>query len=79
VRLQPRASKNEITGWKDESDSGDRVLHVRVMAPPVDGKANKALTALLAEEFKVPKSKIRIVRGESSRDKLVEIPGLSGS
>ena len=40
----------------------------------MDGKANKALIALLAKEFKVPKSKIRILQGETSRDKLVELP-----
>jgi uncharacterized protein (TIGR00251 family) len=46
-----------------------------VTAPPVDGKANKALIALLAKEFKAPKSKIKIVQGETSRDKLIELPG----
>ena len=73
VRLQPKASRNEITGWKQDAD-GDPVLQVRVTAPPVDGKANTALIKLLAKEFKVPKSKVEIVRGETSRDKLVELP-----
>ena len=72
VRLQPRASKNEIKGWKEDPATGDRVLTCRVTAPPVDGKANKALIALLAKEFNTPKSKIRIVQGEASRDKVVE-------
>jgi len=75
VRLQPRASKNEIKGWQEDPESGEEVLQVRVTAPPVDGKANKALTALLAKEFKVPKSKIRILQGESSRDKVIELAG----
>lgn len=44
-------------------------------APPVDGKANKALIKLLADEFRIPKSGIRIVQGETSRDKLVELSG----
>lgn len=75
VRLQPKASKNEITGWKEDPATGDQVLQVRVTAPPVDGKANKALIQLLAKEFKTPKSKIHIVQGETSRDKVIELPG----
>jgi len=43
VRLQPNASKSELTGWKEDPESGERVLLARVTAPPVDGKANKAL------------------------------------
>jgi len=73
VRLQPRASKNELKGWKEDPTTGEKVLQARVTAPPVDGKANKALIALLAREFKTPKSKIQIVQGKSSRDKLVEL------
>ena len=75
VRLQPKASSSAINGWKEDPATGDKVLQARVTAPPVDGKANKALIQLLAKEFKVPKSKIRIVQGETSRDKLVELPG----
>ncbi len=75
VRLQPRASKNESTGYREDPATGDPVLQVRVTAPPVDGKANKALIALLAREFKAPKSKISIIQGEGSRDKLIELPG----
>jgi len=75
VRLQPKASRNELKGWKEDPESGERILQARVTAPPVDGKANKALIALLAKEFKTPKSKIRIVQGETSRDKLVELAG----
>lgn len=74
VRLQPKASRNEITGYKEDPSTGEKVLQARVTAPPIDGKANKALIQLLAKEFKTPKSKIRILQGETSRDKLVEIP-----
>ena len=74
VRLQPRASRNEVAGYKGDPNTGEQVLQVRVTAPPVDGKANKALIALLAREFKTPKSKIAIVQGETSRDKLIELP-----
>lgn len=75
VRLQPKASRSGITGYKVDPASGDQVLQVRVTAPPVDGKANKALIQLLAKEFKTPRSKIKIVQGETSRDKVVELPG----
>ncbi len=74
VRLQPKASKTEIAGYREDPATGDQVLQVRVTAPPVDGKANKALIVVLAKEFRVPKSKIRIVQGEASRDKVVELP-----
>lgn len=73
VRLQPRASRNEVKGVAAGPD-GEDVLVCRVTAPPVDGKANAALIRLLAAEFGVPKSRVRIVRGETSRDKLVELP-----
>lgn len=75
VRLQPKARSNEVSGWKEDPATGEQVLQVRVTAPPVDGKANKALIQLLARELAVPKSKIRILQGETSRDKLVELPG----
>lgn len=75
VRLQPKASRNEIKGYKEDPETGDQVLQVRVTAPPVDGKANAALIKLLSKEFKTPKSKIRIIQGETSRDKLVELSG----
>ncbi|MCO5315290.1 MAG: DUF167 domain-containing protein [Solirubrobacterales bacterium] len=73
VRLQPRAASNELAGWREDPETGERVLIARVTAPPVDGKANAALVKLLAKEYSLPKSKIRILRGESSRDKLIEL------
>jgi uncharacterized protein len=56
----------------------DGVLRVRVAAPPVDGAANRALTALLADELGVPGGAVRIVSGETARTKVVEIDGLDG-
>jgi uncharacterized protein (TIGR00251 family) len=53
------------------------VLRVRVTAPPADGKANAALTKLLAEFLEVPRGEIKIVRGTTSRNKLVEVESLS--
>ena len=70
MRLQPRASSSRITGEKDD------VIQVRVTAPPVDGEANAALEKLVAKKLGIAKSKVKVVKGETSREKLLEIDGL---
>ena len=70
MRLQPRASSSRITGEKDG------VIQVRVTAPPVDGEANAALEKLVAKKLGIAKSKVKVVKGETSREKLLEIDGL---
>jgi uncharacterized protein len=70
VRLRPRGHRDELIGMEDG------VLHARVSAPPVDGKANDALRKLLAKRLGVAPSRVGIVRGERSRDKLVEVEGV---
>jgi hypothetical protein len=67
VRLQPRASKNEIAGLQGVS------LKVRVTAPPVDGLANEALIEFLSEALNISRRNVCIVSGHSSRTKVVEI------
>jgi uncharacterized protein (TIGR00251 family) len=67
VRLQPRASKNEIVGLQGVS------LKVRVTAPPVDGLANEALIEFLSTALKISRRNVCIVSGHSSRTKVVEI------
>jgi len=67
LHLQPKASKDAVSGLH-----GQR-LKIRITAPPVDGKANTHLRAWLAKQFGVPKSRVRILRGELGRDKLVSI------
>jgi uncharacterized protein (TIGR00251 family) len=67
VRVQPRAARSEIAGLH-----GDR-LRVRLQAPPVDGRANEALTRLLASVFDVARSRIVIEHGLGGRDKRVRI------
>jgi uncharacterized protein (TIGR00251 family) len=52
------------------------VLRARVSAPPVDGKANRALCRLIAKRVGVAPSKVSVVRGEKSRDKLVRVDGI---
>ena len=74
VRLTPRGGRDAIEGWAGDS-SGKRHLKARVSLPPEDGKANKALIALLAKSLAIPKSSIRIAAGETSRLKTIEIVG----
>jgi len=67
IKVIPRAKVNKIV----EESKGS--LKVHLTAPAVDGKANKALIVALAEHFKVKKRQIKIIRGEKSREKVVEI------
>jgi uncharacterized protein (TIGR00251 family) len=67
VRLQPRASKNEIAGLQGVS------LKVRVTAPPIDGLANEALIEFLSTALRISRRNVCIVSGHSSRTKVVEI------
>ena len=71
VRVQPRASRDEIVGeWNG-------ALKIRVTAPPVDDRANEACCRLLAECLNVPVAAVRIVSGARSRNKRVEVQGVS--
>lgn len=71
VRVQPRASRNEITGVYGTA------LKIRLQAPPVDGAANDALLSYLADVLGVGRRSVRIVSGESSRTKTVEVAGVT--
>ncbi len=70
VRIQPRASKNEIIRREDGG------IKIRLTAPPVDGAANEALVRFLADTFSVSKSQVGIVSGHTSRDKIVRVEGV---
>ncbi|MBL4780654.1 MAG: YggU family protein [Porticoccaceae bacterium] len=65
--VQPKASRDALAGLYGER------LKVQITAPPVDGKANKHLLKYIAKEFGVAKSRVALVRGESSRLKTLEI------
>lgn len=67
VRVVPRSSRNELRRLLDGN------FKAWVTAPPVDGAANLAIIALLAEEFKVPKSAVSLVQGAASKSKVFEI------
>lgn len=73
IKLQPRASRNEIEG-----PLGDE-LRVRVTAPPVDAAANEALLRLLAETLGCPRGGVQLVRGQTSRHKTVCLRGISAA
>ena len=69
MHVQPRASRSEVVGTHGAA------LKVRLHAPPVDGAANEALAALLAERLQLPARAVRIVAGRTGRAKTVEIDG----
>ena len=71
VHLQPGAKRNEILGFRGN------VLYAKVTAVAEKGRANQALLELMADAFGVPKSTIAIVRGQTSRNKVVSIQGLT--
>jgi uncharacterized protein (TIGR00251 family) len=71
VRVQPRASKDEIAGVMDGA------LKVRLRAPPLEDRANEALCEYLAELLKTPKAAVRILSGHHSRSKRVEVRGVT--
>ena len=73
VHVQPRAKRTEVTGLHGAA------VKIRLAAPPVDGAANEALRRFLAERLCVPRASVHVVAGLSSRDKLVEVDGLSAA
>jgi uncharacterized protein (TIGR00251 family) len=73
VRLQLRAARDEIVGERDGA------LLVRLTAPPVEGRANAALCRLVARRLAVAPSRVAVVRGAKSRDKVVAVEGLSSA
>jgi uncharacterized protein len=69
--VQPGASKTQIVGMHDG------LIKVRVAAPPVEGAANQALVEFVAKRLRIPKSRVRVVSGLTSRRKVLEIDGVS--
>jgi uncharacterized protein (TIGR00251 family) len=70
IRLQPRARRNEVVGERAGA------VVIRLTAPPVDGKANAALCTFVARAAGVPPSRVSVVRGQTSRDKVVRVEGI---
>lgn len=71
VQVQPRSSRNQVVGEQDGR------LKIKLTAPPVEGEANQALINYLARLLDIPKKNIKLLKGESSRHKLIEISGLN--
>ena len=72
VKVQPRASKNELG-----EALGDE-LKIKIMAPPVDSAANDALVKFLAEKLGCGRGRIELVRGQTSRHKSLKLHGFTG-
>jgi uncharacterized protein (TIGR00251 family) len=70
IRVEPRSSRPGIAGAYGEG------IKVRLASPPVEGKANRELIAILAKELKIKKSDIEILSGKTSKDKVVKISGV---
>ena len=71
LKVLPGASRNEIVGWENG------VFKVKLTAPPVEGRANKALKTLLAKRLGLPRRNVEIVSGMQSRMKIVRLQGTS--
>jgi len=69
VKAQPNASKSEFVGLY-----GDDAIKIRVAAPAVEGAANKELVKFLSKKFKVAKSLVEFIGGQSSKLKLIKLP-----
>ncbi len=71
VRVSPRASREGVEGWREG------VLVVRLTAPPVEGAANQALVKVLSKALKVPRRSVSLLLGDRSRNKVVEVEGMT--
>jgi uncharacterized protein (TIGR00251 family) len=71
IRVQPNAKKNEVLGFRDG------ILHIRIAAPPVKGKANKELVDYLSDILGIAKSRIEVEKGAAGKNKLVGISGIN--
>jgi uncharacterized protein (TIGR00251 family) len=71
VKVTPNAGRNVISGFKDG------VLQIKIAAPPDKGKANKELIDFLSERLGIKKSAITIVKGHTSRNKIIDIEGIN--
>jgi len=69
--IQPNASKNEIIGLHNGA------LKIKISAPPIEGRANEELIAFLAKTLKIPKRQVEVLKGETGRNKIVEIIGVN--
>lgn len=74
VKTTPNARTSEVMGWEYDPMHG-LILHVRIAAPPVEGKANAALRSFLANHFGLSRSQVILEKGPASRIKTFSLPG----
>ena len=76
VRVVPNSRKSKVVGWEPAGDDcigHERMLRIKLNAPPVDGKANRELLQFLSHVWGIRKNQLRLVSGESGRTKVVRI------
>lgn len=73
IKAIPNAPRDEVVGWMGEA------LKVKIHAPPVEGRANDAICEFLAATLKLPRRSVTVLRGDTSRHKIVRIDGLSSA
>jgi len=71
VKVEPRSSQKGIAGVMENN-----VLKVKLTSPPVEGAANEQLIEVIAEALKVKRAQVKVIRGQSSKRKVVEISGV---
>lgn len=71
IKAIPNAPRNEVVGWLGDA------LKVKVHAPPVEGRANEVLCEFLADTLGLPRRAVTVLRGDTSRQKVLRITGLS--
>lgn len=74
LKVTPGARRDEILGWEEDYPGIGRVLRLKVAAPPIEGRANKAIEAYLARLLGLAKSRVQIVQGSSGHIKRIELP-----
>ena len=70
IKAIPNAPRNEVVGWLGDA------LKIKVHAPPVEGRANEILCEFLADTLRLPRRAVTVVRGDTSRQKIIQIAGL---
>jgi uncharacterized protein len=71
IKAIPNAPRSEVIGWLGEA------LKIKIHAPPVEGRANEALCEFLADALDLPRRAVTVLRGDTSRQKVVRIDGLA--
>ena len=74
LKVTPGARRDEVLGWEDDYPGVGRVLKLKVTAPPVEGRANKAIEAFLARLLGLSRGRVQIVQGSTGHIKRVELP-----